>query len=164
MKICIIGPSGAGKTTVATQLAKELSLPVYEFDAIYWDMTGNEYRKNSEEFIKPQIEMILSTDRWIIEGAYDKRLYPFLLECSIIFRMNVPYYLRAIRLANRFLISTIMRKKPKETLLNTVELLRFSKKYDQRLNEFLASHNALSSKVIPIKNISLCRKILKSEL
>lgn len=78
--------------------------------------------------------------------------------------MNVPYYLRAIRLANRFLISTIMRKKPKETLLNTVELLRFSKKYDQRLNEFLASHNALSSKVIPIKNISLCRKILKSEL
>ena len=47
MKICIIGPSGAGKTTVATQLAKELSLPVYEFDAIYWDMTGKEYRKNS---------------------------------------------------------------------------------------------------------------------
>lgn len=41
MKICIMGPSGSGKTTLSKQLAAALSLPVYPFDAIYWDMTGD---------------------------------------------------------------------------------------------------------------------------
>ncbi|PHM72412.1 AAA family ATPase [Xenorhabdus sp. KJ12.1] len=161
MKICIIGPSGAGKTTIAAQLAKELSLSIYEFDTIYWDITGNEYRKNSKECIKSKIDMIVNTDEWIVEGAYDKHLYTFLLECSIIFRVNVPYYLRFARLIKRFLIAKITRKKPKETILNTFELLHFSRKYDQQLNDFLNLHKKLSSKVILIKDISSCREVLK---
>ncbi|WP_238591465.1 MULTISPECIES: hypothetical protein [Photorhabdus] len=107
--------------------------------------------------------MIISTDEWIVEGAYDKRLYPFLIECSIIFRVNVPYYLRIIRLIKRFLIAKITRKQPKETILNTLELLHFSRKYEQRLNDFFNLHHELSNKVIFIKDISLCRLIIKKD-
>ncbi|WP_175774265.1 AAA family ATPase [Burkholderia anthina] len=42
MRVCIVGPSGAGKTTIAAELARRLNIPAYEFDNVYWDRSGVE--------------------------------------------------------------------------------------------------------------------------
>ncbi len=125
MKICIVGPSGAGKTTITKKLADELKISTYGFDEIYWNISGTEFVKNSKETISQGIKEIILQDSWIVEGAYDKRLLPLLLECSLILKMEVPFYLRTIRLLQRYLKSIVTRKKPKETLKNTLELIQF---------------------------------------
>ncbi len=45
MKICIVGPSGAGKTTLSHQLAKKLNISAYAFDEIYWNLNGTDFIK-----------------------------------------------------------------------------------------------------------------------
>jgi len=86
MKICIVGPSGAGKTTITKKLADELKISTYGFDEIYWNISGTEFVKNSKETISQGIKEIILQDSWIVEGAYDKRLLPLLLECSLILK------------------------------------------------------------------------------
>jgi adenylate kinase family enzyme len=154
MKICIVGPSGAGKTTIAKKLAEELKISTHAFDEVYWNLNGIEFVKNSEETIALGIEEITLQDSWIVEGAYDKRLFPLLLECSLILKMEVPFYLRTIRLLQRYLKSVVTGKRPKETLKNTIELIQFSHRFDKRLENFLSSNTQLSRKVISFNNFS----------
>lgn len=60
MKICIVGPSGAGKTTLSKKLEKELNISAYAFDGIYWNLSGTVFIKNSEEIISYGIKQISS--------------------------------------------------------------------------------------------------------
>ncbi|WP_272534060.1 EutP/PduV family microcompartment system protein [Providencia sp. PROV212] len=58
MKICIIGISGAGKTTLAQKLSEEFNLPAYGYDDIYWNKTQMEYVKNTPETMNSLISEI----------------------------------------------------------------------------------------------------------
>ncbi|MDC5027178.1 AAA family ATPase [Acinetobacter baumannii] len=58
MKICIVGPSGAGETTLSKKLEKELNISAYAFDGIYWNLSGTVFIKNSEEIISYGIKQI----------------------------------------------------------------------------------------------------------
>ncbi|MFU2197932.1 P-loop NTPase fold protein [Acinetobacter baumannii] len=59
MKICIVGPSGAGKTTLSKKLEKELNISAYAFDGIYWNLSGTVFIKNSEEIIFMELNKFL---------------------------------------------------------------------------------------------------------
>lgn len=162
MKICIVGPSGAGKTTIANKLAQQLKISTHPFDEIYWNISGSEFVKNSEEKISLGIKEIILQDSWIVEGAYDKRLLPLLLESSLILKLEVPFYLRTRRLLQRYLKSVATGKRPKETLKNTIELIRFSYSFEQRLENFLSNHTQLSSKVISIYDFSTAIHVVQT--
>lgn len=162
MKICIVGPSGAGKTTIANKLAQQLKISTHPFDEIYWNISGSEFVKNSEEKISLGIKEIILQDSWIVEGAYDKRLLPLLLESSLILKLEVPLYLRTRRLLQRYLKSVATGKRPKETLKNTIELIRFSYSFEQRLENFLSNHTQLSSKVISIYDFSTAIHVVQT--
>lgn len=154
MKICIVGPSGAGKTTLSKKLAKELNISTYAFDEIYWNLNGTDFIKNSEEAIFQGIKQISVQERWIVEGAYDKRLLPLLRDCSLILKMDLPLHVRTFRLIKRYIMSTITRKRPKETLRNTIQLIRFSHSFDKRLDKFLKHETMLSMKVVSFNDFS----------
>ncbi|MBJ6351337.1 MULTISPECIES: AAA family ATPase [unclassified Acinetobacter] len=162
MKIYIVGPSGAGKTTIANKLAQQLKISTHPFDEIYWNISGSEFVKNSEEKISLGIKEIILQDSWIVEGAYDKRLLPLLLESSLILKLEVPFYLRTRRLLQRYLKSVATGKRPKETLKNTIELIRFSYSFEQRLENFLSNHTQLSSKVISIYDFSTAIHVVQT--
>lgn len=162
MKICIVGPSGAGKTTIANKLAQQLKISTHPFDEIYWNISGSEFVKNSEEKISLGIKEIILQDSWIVEGAYDKRLLPLLLESSLILKLEVPLYLRTRRLLQRYLKSVATGKRPKETLKNTIELIRFSYSFEQRLENFLSNHTQLCSKVISIYDFSTAIHVVQT--
>lgn len=164
MKICIVGPSGAGKTTIAKNLAEELKISTHAFDEVYWNLNGIEFVKNSEETIALGINKISLQESWIVEGAYDKRLLPLLLECSLILKMEVPFYLRTIRLLQRYLKSVVKGKRPKETLKNTIELIQFSHSFDKRLEKFLSSNTQLSKKVISVRDFSSAINVIQTNL
>ena len=162
MKVCIVGPSGAGKSTIAMQLARKFNVATYEFDHVYWDMSGAEFVKNSDESMAQAIEKIIEQDRWLVEGAYDKRMYPLLAECSLILRVEVSFSVRAIRLIRRFVWSTVTGKLPKETFRNTVDLIKFSFRFDRRLSEFLSADVMLSRKVASVRDTSSCIEAMRA--
>ncbi|PHM49487.1 AAA family ATPase [Xenorhabdus miraniensis] len=164
MKICIVGPSGAGKTTASKKLALEFHTTAYQFDKIYWDRTQEEYVKNSQEVINDLVREIKAKNEWIVEGAYDKRLIPFFKECSLIIRFKVPYWICAIRIVKRFLLSKLARTRPKETFYNTLELLRFAKQFDNRLDNFFDIHPEFVSKIVIVSDSCSCIDKIKKHL
>lgn len=53
---------------------------------------------------------------------------------------------------------------PKETLFNMIELLRFAKQFDKRLDDFFAKNPLFASKVIIIDNSEQCIDTIKKHL
>ncbi|MBQ0528704.1 AAA family ATPase [Providencia rettgeri] len=156
MKVCIIGTSGAGKTTLSAKLSDVFNTPVYGYDEIYWDKTQQEYIKNPQSTINALVLAITSKTEWIVEGAYDKRLIPFFNDCTLIIRLIIPYRICAFRIVKRYLSSKLTTTGPKETLFNTIELLRFAKQFDKRLDDFFAQNPLFASKVIIINDNKQC--------
>lgn len=70
-RICIIGGSETGKTTLANNLGKELDLPIYHIDGI-------NYSENWEERDKKQRDEVIiekvKQPRWVIDGTYRSTL------------------------------------------------------------------------------------------
>lgn len=70
-RICIIGGSGTGKTTLANNLGKQLKLPVYHIDGIHylkdWEV------RNKDERDRIILEKI-DEDKWITDGTYNSTL------------------------------------------------------------------------------------------
>lgn len=67
-RIAIVGKSGAGKTTLATQLASRLSLHNIELDAINWQ--PNWVPLPNDEMRERVSESIRDTDNWVLDGNY----------------------------------------------------------------------------------------------
>lgn len=164
MKICIMGPPGAGKSTIANSLANALNISSYEFDEIYWDLSGSDFVKNSEEFIMSATSNLLKRESWIIEGAYDKRLVPFLLDSWLILKIEVPYSIRVIRLFRRFIISRLKKELPKETLWNTIHLVGFSYTFNKRLNTFFKKNANFSKKTVCAHDFTSCLNSIRTTL
>ncbi len=66
-RVLIIGPSGAGKTTLATALAVETGLPLIHLDTEYW-RPG--WVGTSDEEWRPYVEKLAARDSWIMEGNF----------------------------------------------------------------------------------------------
>lgn len=70
-RICIIGGSGTGKTTLADNLGKQLKLPVYHIDAIHhlknWETRD---KKERDKIILEKIK----ENKWVIDGTYRSTL------------------------------------------------------------------------------------------
>ena len=70
-RICIIGGSGTGKTTLANNLGEQLKLPVCHIDGIHH--LENWKVRDKDERDKIILEKI-AEDKWIIDGTYHSTL------------------------------------------------------------------------------------------
>ena len=70
-RICIIGGSGTGKTTLANNLGKQLKIPVCHIDGIHH--IENWKVRDKDERDKIILEKI-AEDKWIIDGTYHSTL------------------------------------------------------------------------------------------
>lgn len=64
-RICVLGNSGSGKSTISFKLAEMLKLPLYHLDKIYWQ--PNWVATPKEEVVK-RVRDIASLEQWIIDG------------------------------------------------------------------------------------------------
>jgi adenylate kinase family enzyme len=66
-RIAIVGPGGAGKSTLARRLGERLGLPVVHLDAAYWRPGWVETQP--DEWAET-VRALASGERWITDGNY----------------------------------------------------------------------------------------------
>ncbi len=86
-KIVVIGSPGAGKSTFSRKLRDITGLPLYYLDSIWHK--SDKTNISIEEFDK-ELKNILSTDRWIIDGNYQRTLGVRLEQCDTVFLLDYP--------------------------------------------------------------------------
>lgn len=97
-RIIVIGPCGAGKSTLATMLAARLGLPLYHMDKLNWRPGWVE---SSKAEIRGRLATILSTERWIIDGNYSGTLAERIARADTIIYLDFPIRLCLWRVMKR---------------------------------------------------------------
>ena len=91
--------SGNGKTTFARELATRLEAPFHELDAL---VHGPGWVETPDEELRAQVEPILASDGWVIDGAYQHKLGDRVLEAAeLVVWLDLPVRVWLPRLARR---------------------------------------------------------------
>jgi adenylate kinase family enzyme len=64
-RVCVIGNSASGKSTLAQAVAAKLELPYLELDSVY---QGPEWTPRPE--FRDEVKAFVSGDRWVVDGNY----------------------------------------------------------------------------------------------
>ena len=86
-KIIVIGSPGAGKSTFSRQLRDITDLPLYHLDMI--NHKPDRTTVTREEF-DSRLDEILRTDKWIIDGNYQRTIEMRLEKCDTVFLLDFP--------------------------------------------------------------------------
>ena len=97
-RILVIGPCGAGKSTLATDLGARLGLPVHHIDQLNWQPGWVE---SSKDDLRRRLAAIVAGDRWLIDGNYGGTLDVRLTRADTVVYLDYPVWLCATRLLRR---------------------------------------------------------------
>jgi adenylate kinase family enzyme len=65
--VLVVGTSGAGKTTVAAALARQLAVPHIELDTLFWEPN---WEQADFDVFRGRIVDAIATDGWVVCGNY----------------------------------------------------------------------------------------------
>lgn len=99
-RILIIGPGGAGKSTLARRLGARLGLEVVHLDKFYWRPGWVEPPK--DEWLKI-LEGLTARDAWIMDGNYSGSLDLRLARCDTVVFLDLPRLVCVWRIVRRWL-------------------------------------------------------------
>jgi adenylate kinase family enzyme len=68
-RFVVIGTSGSGKTTTASQIAHRLGIPHVELDALHWEP---DWTPAPLDLFRERVARALSGDTWVVDGNYGK--------------------------------------------------------------------------------------------
>lgn len=86
-RVLILGCPGAGKSVFARSLRDLTGLPLYYLDQIWHKADGTNISR--EEF-DARLSQLLSQDRWMIDGNYQRTLTSRLERCDTVFLLDYP--------------------------------------------------------------------------
>lgn len=97
-RVLIVGPCGAGKSTLARALGPRLGLPVWHIDQLNWQPGWVEGTKDQ---LRAKLAEIVKGERWLIDGTYGGTLGKRLPRADIIVYLDYPVRLCVTRLVRR---------------------------------------------------------------
>ncbi|MCP4323325.1 MAG: DNA topology modulation protein [Alteromonadales bacterium] len=101
-KVAIIGSGGSGKSTFSILLGKELDLPVYHLDKLYWKPGWSKTPNDQWSEIQ---KSLCKNDSWIIDGNYKSTLDIRLEACDTVIFLDVNRFKCIYRAIKRTLTS-----------------------------------------------------------
>jgi adenylate kinase family enzyme len=97
-RVLIIGPCGAGKSTLARQLGEFLDLPTFHMDQLNWQ---SGWVESSKDEIRRRLKSIVAGERWLIDGNYGGTLAERLARADTVVYLDFPIRLCVARLLRR---------------------------------------------------------------
>jgi adenylate kinase family enzyme len=97
-RVAIIGPGGAGKTTIALELGRRLGLPVVHLDRIFWQPGWTEPDRSDWERAH---RAALAGNAWVADGNYGSTMAERLRRADTIVLVDPPPLACVWRLARR---------------------------------------------------------------
>jgi shikimate kinase len=112
-KVAVIASaSGNGKTTLGRELARRLRVPFVEMDAL---VNGPGWVETPDDDLRAQVEPIIRSDGWVIDGAYRRKLGDLVLGAAdVVVWLDLPMRVWLPRLIRR----TSRRIRRREQLWN----------------------------------------------
>lgn len=106
-RICILGPSNSGKSTLAQAISHKLDYPLIHLDQLHHIPDTLWQARPKEEFLKLH-DQVIQNDTWVIDGNYgqclESRLHRatglILLDISLIYMLK-RYFYRTLFQKNR---------------------------------------------------------------
>ena len=100
-RVLIIGPCGAGKSTLSHQLAERLKLPLFHMDQLNWKPGWVE---SSSAELEAKLAAVVAGDAWLIDGTYGGTLAQRLSRADTVIYLDYPISLCVMRLLRRIRI------------------------------------------------------------
>ena len=97
-RVLVLGSPGAGKSTLAAQLATRTGLPLIHLDQQYWQAGWVEPDKESW---RARVAEIAARDEWIIDGNYGGTLAVRLARADTVILLDFPTHLCLLRVLRR---------------------------------------------------------------
>ncbi len=97
-RVLVVGPCGAGESTLATALAKRTGLPLVHMDQLAWKLG---WIDSDRAEVLERLAPIVAQDRWLIDGNYGSTLEPRLAHADTVVHLDYPVTLCLARLAGR---------------------------------------------------------------
>jgi adenylate kinase family enzyme len=105
-RVVIIGPTAAGKSTLASKLSPLLDIPVYHLDALYW-RPGRVPTPPGEW--NAFVHGIVAEDEWIIDGNFTQTLPERMEAADTIIFLDLPRSLCAAAVTRRRILYGVRR-------------------------------------------------------
>jgi adenylate kinase family enzyme len=95
----IASASGNGKTALGRRLARRLDVPFVELDSL---VHGPDWQETSEADLRRQLEPILASDGWVIDGEYLRKIGTLVLDAAdTVAWLDLPTRVWFVRLLRR---------------------------------------------------------------
>lgn len=97
-RVLVIGPGGAGKSTVAVRLGRLLNLEVSHLDRLFW--RPGWVKPVPEDWLRTVTDLT-SRDAWIIDGNYSRTLEVRFQKCDTVIFLDMSRFVCLWRIAKR---------------------------------------------------------------
>ncbi len=97
-RVLVIGSPGAGKSRLATELARRSGLPLIHLDQLAW-LPG--WVEADRADFRNRVAAVLAEPRWIIDGNYGGTLPQRLARADTVIDLDLPVWLCIVRALGR---------------------------------------------------------------
>jgi len=101
-RICILGPSNSGKSTLADAIARKRGLPAIHLDRLY-HLPHTNWRPRPVEAFVALHDQAIADERWVIDGNYTKCVPQRLQRATGVILLDIPVSLSLLRYVRRAL-------------------------------------------------------------
>lgn len=75
-RVCVIGNTSSGKSTLAARLARALDVPFVELDALNWEPNWRALNDSDPDEFRRRIREATAGDAWVVAGSYSEFARP----------------------------------------------------------------------------------------